>query len=190
MDLCAVTVATEPESQLVEACRAGDRDAFRRLFELYRDKVYSLAMYHFGGDESAARDAAQQAFVKLFTALPSFHGDCAFATWLYRIVWNCCLDQRRGNRAWKALDELPREPRQTGSHEESYARRQLAGAIRTAVHSLKPDLRWPILLRYFDDLSYREIGSILHCSEGTVASRLSRGHRMLAGKLAHLRQRT
>jgi len=181
-----VTDTPESESALIESCRGGDRDALRQIFELYKDKVYSLALYHFEGDRSAAHDASQQAFVKLFSAIRGFRGDCAFATWLYRIVWNCCVDRRRSERAYTALDDLSREPEQAQSLEESYARRQLAGSVQKAVGSLKRDLRWPIMLRYFEDLSYRDIGAIMGCSEGTVASRLNRAHRMLAGKLAHL----
>jgi len=181
-----VTDTPDTESALIESCRGGDREAFRRVFELYGDKVYSLALYHFEGDRGAAHDAAQQAFVKLFSAIRDFRGDCAFATWLYRIVWNCCVDRRRSERAYTAIDDLAREPAGAHSVEEGYARGELAGSVRKAVNSLKRDLRWAILLRYFEELSYRDIGAILRCSEGTVASRLNRAHRMLAGKLAHL----
>lgn len=182
--MCPVTDPTDSESALVEGCRAGDREAFRRLFELYKDKVYSIALYHFEGDASAAGDAAQQAFVKAFSAVRNFRGDSAFSTWLYRIVWNCCVDRRRSDRG---LRQLPNELRDEDSHEDRYAARELASAVQTAIRSLRADLRWPILLRYFENLSYRDIGMIMRCSEGTVASRLNRGHRMLAQKLAHLR---
>jgi len=184
MLLCSVTDTPESESALLEACRAGDRDAFRRMFELYKDKVYSIALYHFEGDHGAAGDATQQAFVKVFSAVRDFRGDSAFATWLYRIVWNCCVDRRRSERAFEPLPDHVCAP---DTHEERYARKELSAAVQTAVRSLRPDLRWPILLRYFEDLSYRDIGAILRCSEGTVASRLNRAHRMLASKLASLR---
>jgi len=182
--VCPVIDTPDSESALVEACRAGDRDAFRRLFELYKDKVYSIALYHFEGDRSAAADAAQQAFVKAFSAVRHFRGNSAFCTWLYRIVWNCCIDRRRSERG---LLQLPDELRDADSHEDRYAEREVANAVQTAIRSLRPDLRWPILLRYFENLSYRDIGKIMRCSEGTVASRLNRGHRMLASKLEHLR---
>lgn len=185
--MCLCTVTDLPESALIDGCRKGDREAFRLLFELHKDKVYSIALYHFGGDRHAAHDAVQQAFVRVFTGLPDFRGDAAFATWLYRIVWNCCVDRRRSERRYAAINELPREPASADSNEEKYARTELAGSVQTAIRSLKPDLRWPILLRYFEGLSYRDIGAVLRCSEGTVASRLNRGHRMLAEKLEHLR---
>src|SRR5260221_34453 len=74
-----------------------------------------------------------------------------------------------------------------GSHEEAFARAQTARSVQEAVSTLPPKLRLAILLRYFDELSYEEIAGALHCSIGTVASRLNRGHRMLAKALASLR---
>jgi RNA polymerase sigma-70 factor (ECF subfamily) len=66
-------------------------------------------------------------------------------------------------------------------------RKELSLRVQAAVSQLKPKLRWPILLRYVEDLSYEEIASVLGCSKGTVASRLNRGHKALARRLHHLR---
>src|ERR1700693_3833171 len=82
------------ERELVEACGRGDRDAFRALFETYRDKVYSVAL-RLAGDEGAAMDIAQDTFLKLFSHIREFRGDSSFETWVYRVVVNSCLDQRR-----------------------------------------------------------------------------------------------
>jgi RNA polymerase sigma-70 factor (ECF subfamily) len=65
--------------------------------------------------------------------------------------------------------------------------REVADRVNSAVAELKPKLRIAILLKYFNDLSYQEIASVLGCSVGTVASRLNRGHRLLARKLSHFR---
>ena len=69
----------------------------------------------------------------------------------------------------------------------SYARRELASQVQSAVASLKPKLRWPVVLKYSQELSYEEIAMVLGCSKGTVASRLNRAHRALAKKLGQLR---
>jgi RNA polymerase sigma-70 factor, ECF subfamily len=174
------------DAVLLERCRQGDRDAFRELFEMYQDRVYSIALHHWQGDADAAREVVQRVFVKLFTAIGRYRGESEFSTWLYRLVVNACLDLRRDGRRQVALDDAPGEPA-CASHEEEFARRELRGSVETAVRSLAEHLRWPILLRYFEDLSYREISAILRCSEGAVASRLHRGHKLLAAKLAHLR---
>jgi RNA polymerase sigma-70 factor (ECF subfamily) len=73
-----------------------------------------------------------------------------------------------------------------GSQEEDYARAQMASSVRAAVSALPPKFRMAVLLRYFEDLSYEQMAEALHCSIGTVASRLSRGHRMLAERLKGL----
>ena len=72
------------------------------------------------------------------------------------------------------------------SPEEDYARAQAATSVREAVSALPPRFRIAVLLRYFDDLSYEDMAKALNCSMGTVASRLSRGHKMLAERLQGL----
>jgi RNA polymerase sigma-70 factor, ECF subfamily len=173
----------------IEACRRGDREAFRALYEAYKDKVYSICLYYFHGDPSAAGDAAQQVFLKLIAGIARFHGESEFSTWLYRLVVNTCTDssrssQARARRAHAA--ELDRFPA-ADSHEDDLARAQQARQVQAALSTLPPKFRLPILLRYFEDLSYEQMASALHCSMGTVASRLNRGHKLLARKLEGLR---
>ncbi len=184
-------VMAEPiiDDHVIEACREGDREAFRLLFETYKDKVFSIAVYSFGGDEAAASDVSQQIFLKLMTAITQFRGDSAFTTWLYRLVVNACVDEQRKRRRFlpfgesvpmsKIEDRRPQEKR--------YARLEVADSVQAAIKELTPKLRMPILLKYVDGLSYEEIATVMGCSKGTVASRLNRGHRSLARKLVHLR---
>ena len=73
------------------------------------------------------------------------------------------------------------------SQEDAYQRRQVAATVRAAISELSPKLRLPILLKYVEGLSYEEIAVALNCSIGTVSSRLNRGHKALAKRLAHLR---
>jgi len=174
--------------RVIKACQEGDRDAFRVLFETYQDRAYSIA-YHFSGDESVARDMTQQVFLKLFGSIGQFRFNSEFSTWLYRLVANVCMDEHRRRRRfipWGSETEIYHlVERSTG---EDYARRRELGAsIRRAITELKPKLRMVILLKYFEELSYEEMAQALGCSPGTIASRLNRGHQMLARKLAHLR---
>ncbi len=71
--------------------------------------------------------------------------------------------------------------------EQGYERRELANSVKVAISQLKPKFRMPVLLKYVEGLSYEEIADVLGCSKGTVASRLNRGHKELARRLAHLR---
>src|ERR1700683_3636663 len=72
----------EISTDIIESCRRGDRDAFRVLYETYKDKVYSIALYFFHGDSAAANDATQQAFLKLMRGIKQFRGASGFFTWL------------------------------------------------------------------------------------------------------------
>ena len=183
------TVNEPIDGQTIAACQRGDRDALRLLFEAYKDRVYSIAVYSMGGDLSAAADVTQQVFVKLMTRISQFRGNSEFSTWLYRLVVNCCLDERRKQRRFVPLAEfdLTKPNRRQISPATTYARRELAGHVQAAIAELKPKLRWPILLKYVQGFSYEEIAAVLGCSTGTVASRLNRGHKALSQRLAHLR---
>jgi RNA polymerase sigma-70 factor (ECF subfamily) len=121
----------------------------------------------------------------LITTIGQFRGDAAFSTWLYRLVVIACLDLARRRTADAAI--AARSPQGpfvgTSSQEEAYARPQLATSVRAAIATLPAKFRIAVLLRYFDDLSYEQMAEALGCSMGTVASRLSRGHKMLAERL-------
>jgi len=177
--------------QVIEACQQGDRDAFQCLFEAYKDKVFSIAVYSSGGDRSLAEDITQQVFLKLFTAIRQFRGDSEFTTWLYRLVVNACLDERRRRRRWLSWGETEttvamNKLSDKKPQERQYARLEVAEAVRVAIEELKPKFRLPILLKYIEGLSYEEIAEVMECSKGTVASRLNRGHSQLAKRLSHL----
>jgi RNA polymerase sigma-70 factor (ECF subfamily) len=180
----------EISAEVLEACRRGDRDAFRALYEVYKDRVYSIAHYFFHADADAAGEVTQQVFLKLMRDLGRFRGDAAFSTWLYRLVVNACVDRSRSRRK-DAVGEDPivlDRMATHASHEEQFARREVSESVQQAIATLPGKLRAAILLRYFEDLSYAEMAAVLNCSIGTVASRLSRGHRLLARKLAPMRE--
>ena len=180
--------------QVIEACQQGDREAFHSLFEAYKDKVFSIACYSSGGDRTVAEDVTQQIFLKLFTAIRQFRGESEFTTWLYRLVVNACLDERRRSRRLLSFDTT-QTTRMTVAmsdvsdrkpQERQYARLEISEAVRKAIAELKPKFRLPILLKYIEGLSYEEIARVMGCSKGTVASRLNRGHSQLAKRLSHL----
>src|SRR6185503_8374722 len=179
----------ETSPEILEACRRGDREAFRTLYETYKDRVYSIAYYFFHADADAASEVTQQVFLKLMRDLGKFRGDATFSTWLYRLVVNACVDRSRSRRKDAVgedpivLDRMATHP----SHEEFFARRETAASVQEAIATLPGKLRAAILLRYFEDLSYADMAAALNCSIGTVASRLSRGHRLLAQRLAPMR---
>jgi len=169
-------------TETIEACRSGDREAFRVLYETYKDRVYSITVHFFHGDRTMASDVTQQVFLKLMTSIRQFRGDAEFSTWLYRLVVNACVDTARSRKQHAADTDSAQlnEFAAPGSQEDDYAQTQMTHSVREAVSALPSKFRIAVLLRYFDDLSYEEMAKALDCSMGTVASRLSRGHKMLA----------
>ena len=175
------------ERELVAACQRGDRDAFRAVFELHKDRVYSIAL-RFTGDPAAAMDVAQDTFLKLFSCIRDFRGQSTLDTFLYRLVVNACLDRRRKDRRLLPLVEewaatlLAKD----ANPSEELLRNELSDRVRSAVEKLAPELRMVIVLRYTEGLAYDEIAEALGCSPGTVASRLNRAHKLLERRLGHL----
>jgi RNA polymerase sigma-70 factor (ECF subfamily) len=177
------------ETELIEGCKRGDPEAFRLLFAAHKDQVYSIA-YRYSGNEAVALDIAQETFLKLFSAIRDFRGDARFDSWLYRLVVNCCIDdRRRGRRLVAAVDGLVDFLRTTSDTAlEDLLRSEVEDNVQAAVARLPEDQRIVIVLRYTEGLSYDQIAQILGCSSGTVASRLNRAHKVLERHLAHLRK--
>jgi RNA polymerase sigma-70 factor, ECF subfamily len=188
MERRAVMAERKVDGQVIRACQEGDREAFRLLFEAYKDRVFSIAVYSLG-DKALADDVTQQIFLKLFTSISQFRGDSEFTTWLYRLVVNACLDERRRVKRFVAWgDTAPmHNPLDKRPQERQYARHEIADAVQGAIGHLKPKFRLPIILKYVEGMSYEEIAEVMHCSKGTVASRLNRGHSELAKRLGYLR---
>jgi RNA polymerase sigma-70 factor, ECF subfamily len=180
-------VLQDTDKQLIEGCRQGDPEAFRALFEKYKDMVYSVAL-RYSGDPAVAQDIAQDTFLKLFSTVGSFRGDSNFEAWLYRMVVNCCFDQKRKTRRLTPLlDEILDVLRTPDvSVLDEVLRSEISTHVRSVIDSLAPDQRMVVVLRYTQGLSYDEIAGILGCASGTIASRLNRAHKVLERRLSRL----
>jgi RNA polymerase sigma-70 factor, ECF subfamily len=175
---------------VIEACRRGDYDAFRALFEAHKDRIYSIAL-RYSGDAATAMDITQETFLKLLASLGDFRGNASFESWLYRVVVNACLDhRRRGRRLMPFLDGLidaVRSPAESILHKLMRAEVELD--VRRVVSRLRPDQRMVVILRYTEGMPYDQIAELMGISTGTVASRLNRAHKVLERRLSHLRVR-
>jgi len=164
-------LAAADDAELVAACAEGAPEAFRELLGRYRRSALALA-YQMLGNAEDAEDVAQEAFVRVFLAIPRFRGQSAFSTWLYRIVTNLCLGTRRRIRftaEWETLG--PKEP----GAQESLSRSVTDGLLARQVLAEMPgELRAILLLREQEGLSYLEISEALALPLGTVRSRLSK----------------
>jgi RNA polymerase sigma-70 factor (ECF subfamily) len=179
------------ERVLIQRCIAGDASAFEPLVEKYRQRVWRLA-YQVLHDREEAWDVAQEAFVRAFHSLPSFRGQSAFYTWLFRITVNVATDRhrQRGAQARAFGPERVTEeewarttPDPGGGPEQQAARKEQRERIRHALDALPPKARTIIMLSDVEGLSYREIAEVLNCPIGTVMSRLHNARKRLKGLL-------
>jgi RNA polymerase sigma-70 factor (ECF subfamily) len=176
------------DTEVIAACRRGDAEAFRVLFETYKDRVYSIAL-RYAGDATAAMDIAQETFLKLLSSIGDFRGEASFETWLFRMVVNRCLDHhRRGRRLMPIMADLFNVVRTSGETVlNELLRTEFEATVQEAVGRLSDEQRIVVVLRYTEELSYEQIAEILGCSTGTVGSRLNRAHKVLERRLSHWR---
>jgi RNA polymerase sigma-70 factor (ECF subfamily) len=185
------------DAALIARCRAGDVAAFEPLVEKYRQRVWRLA-YSTLRDREEAWDVSQEAFIRAFQALPSFRGQSAFYTWLYRIVMNVAADRARSRGAQGrafGTERVPEEdwervlPDQNPGEEApdaAAARREQRAKIMRALDTLSGDHRTIIMLSDLEGLSYREIAETLEIPMGTVMSRLHNARKRLRAALGPL----
>lgn len=179
----------EDEAALVAACRAGDPRARRQLWERLAPRVLAIATHFHGGGASGraiAADVAQEVLVKVFTRMDQYRGDAALMTWVHRMTVNACLDEARSRRRLVPLEAVAEDAAPGADPEAAAEDASREALVRRAVMKLPEKLRIAVLLRHFEDLSYDEMAEALGCSAGTVASRLSRGHALLARELRAL----
>jgi len=195
-----VTPGADPTDQvLVERVQAGDKRAFDLLVLKYQHKVLKLVS-RFVNNPAEAEDVAQEAFLKAYRALPSFRGDSAFYTWLYRIAINTAKNAIVSNRRRPVDFDLDlQDPDQYERHgrlkdEDTPEGMLLTDEIREtvgrAIEGLPEDLRTAIVLRELEGLSYEQIARAMDCPVGTVRSRIFRAREAIDRHLRPLLDET
>ena len=172
------------ELLLISRARGGDREAFGELVEQYRDNVYRLA-YHMCGNAYDADEAAQEAFVAAWRALPNFRGDAKFSTWLYRLTTNAAIDVMRREKRHQTVGdgEMMELADDADSPQEMVERTEQQEAVQKALAILSEEYREVLLLRYMEELDYAEIAEVLQLPSGTVKSRINRAKAALKAAL-------
>ena len=163
------------EILLISRARGGDKEAFGALVEQYRDNVYRLA-YRMCGNAYDADEAAQEAFVAAWRALPNFRGDAKFSTWLYRLTTNAAIDVMRREKRHQTVGdgEMIEVADDADSPQETVERTEQQEAVQKALATLSEEYREVLLLRYMEELDYAEIAEVLQLPSGTVKSRINR----------------
>jgi len=186
----------EVDQQLVERAQQGDKQAFELLVSKYQRKLARL-LSRFIRDATEVEDVTQEAFIKAYRALPTFRGDSAFYTWLYRIGINTAKNYlvAMGRRA-PTTTEIDSEEaegfedgdqlRDLNTPENEMMSRQVAETVNQTLETLPEELRSAITLREIEGLSYDDIANIMNCPIGTVRSRIFRAREAIAAKLRPL----
>jgi RNA polymerase sigma-70 factor (ECF subfamily) len=186
----------EIDQQLVERAQRGDKRAFEMLVAKYQRKLGRL-LSRFIRDSAEVEDVAQEAFIKAYRALPSFRGDSAFYTWLYRIGINTAKNYlvAMGRRAPTTTEFDSEEAesfedgdqlRDVNTPEAELMTKEIANTVNETLQELPEELRMAITLREIEGLSYEDIATIMNCPIGTVRSRIFRARETIAERLRPL----
>ena len=177
----------EQEQGWVEAARAGDRQAFNRLVESYSRPIYNLT-YRMLGNAEEAEDAAQETFLRAYARLGQYDTNHKFSTWLFSIANHHCIDRLRKRRAtYVSIDDNPvleNLADDTPQPESSLLDRERSAEVQRLLALLDPDYRTPLVLHYWENLSYEEIAATLDLSIPAVKSRLFRARQKVAELMA------
>ena len=184
------------DQQLVERAQRGDKRAFELLVEKYQRKLARL-LSRLVRDPGEVEDVTQEAFVKAYRALPSFRGDSAFYTWLYRIgintAKNYLVAMKRRAPTSTEIDAEEAEGYESGEQlrdintpESLLLTKEIATTVNAAIESLPEELRSAIQLRELEGMSYEEIAKLMDCPIGTVRSRIFRAREAIAERLKPL----
>jgi RNA polymerase sigma-70 factor (ECF subfamily) len=186
----------EIDHQLVLRAQRGDKLAFELLVNKYERKLQRL-LSRLVRDPAEVEDVTQEAFIKAYRALPTFRGDSAFYTWLYRIGINTAKNYltAQGRKGPATVDIDPEDAesasenelaRDSSTPEQEMMSRQVAETVNAAMDGLPEELRSAIMLREIEGMSYDEIAAIMNCPIGTVRSRIFRAREAIADQLRPL----
>ena len=181
---------------IVERALTGDAEAFGELVRRWERRIFALT-YGMLGREEDARDATQETFLAAFRNLRGFRGEAKVSSWLHRIAVNQCISRQRRSkvRSESALDD--EQEKQASSFviplSHSPARvaegRQETLAVRRAINSLPVELRQVVVMKEFEELTFREIADALDLPLSTVKSRLYTAMKQLQLRLQKFEDR-
>jgi RNA polymerase sigma-70 factor (ECF subfamily) len=181
---------------IVERALTGDADAFGELVRRWERRIFALT-YGMLGREEDARDATQETFLAAFRNLRGFRGEAKVSSWLHRIAVNQCISrQRRARvRSESALEDDPENSAASFAAPLSHSPAKVAEgrqetlAVRRAINSLPIELRQVVVMKEFEELTFREIADALDLPLSTVKSRLYTALKQLQMRLQKFKSR-
>ena len=175
------------DEELVQECLSGKQEAFEVLVKRYEKQIFSLA-FRLCGNYDEAADLAQDAFIQVYKALPKYDNSRRFFPWLYRVAHNVCINgmQKRPKPAVPIEDLAGVVSREDGADqpEVQYANLEMRQTIYQVMVDLPEQFREAVILRYVEELSYKEIATRLDLPVSTIETRLYRGRQLLQEKLS------
>lgn len=185
-----MNTATSDE-QIVERALTGDGEAFGEIVRRWERRIFALT-YGMLGREEDARDATQETFLAAFRNLRGFRGEAQVSSWLHRIAVNQCITRQRRAKVRKEAaleDEQEKNAASFSAPIEFSPRHVVEGrehilAVRRAVSSLPVELRQVVVMKEFEELTFREIADALDLPLSTVKSRLYTALKQLEMRLA------
>ncbi|WP_312114744.1 RNA polymerase sigma factor [Brevibacillus reuszeri] len=168
----------QDDTELVRLALEEDHQAYARLVDKYKGKIFSF-LYRMLGQPEDAQDMAQEIFTKAYFQLHKFRTDSNFSAWLYRMAANHCLDElRRQKRSIQTTDE-EMELIDAETPEDALLQKEQKQVLLRQVMGLEEEYRSVVVLRYIDQLSYREISEAMAIPMTTVQMRLHRARKKL-----------
>jgi RNA polymerase sigma-70 factor, ECF subfamily len=178
------------DEQIVERALTGDAEAFGEIVLRWERRIFALSFGMLGREEDA-RDATQETFLAAFRNLRAFRGEAKVSSWLHRIAVNQCITRQRRARV-RNESAIETEEEKSAAHFSSPIKysplrvvegRERTAAVRRAVNSLPADLRQVIVMKEFEELTFKEIAEALDLPLSTVKSRLYTALRQLQMRL-------
>lgn len=180
------------DSEAVRACLSGDRNSFRYIVERYKFRAFNSALM-FTGNREDALDLSQEAFARAYRALKRFDPERSFYTWYYQILKNLCINHLHSKRRRRhvSLDDADHHYLQPAVHgsespDEMMEKTERNALLWEAINQLDEADREIILMKEFQDFSYKEIAESLNIPIGTVMSRLYYARKRLVKRLGTL----
>ena len=165
------------DEHLMSAAGKGDARAFDEIVRRHQQSAWNFA-YRFLGNVEEARDAVQEAFLRIWDAAPRYRPTAQFRTYLFRIVSRLCLDSIRRKRP-VCMIELPDPPDPAPSAAENLLMKEQAEAVRRALMQLPATQRLAIIMKYYENCGCREIAEALVITEKAAERLLSRGRKRM-----------
>lgn len=174
-----IPTQTMSEAELIELCVNGDSQAQRRLYDKYKRAMYTIA-YRMTGDHESAQDILQDAFVKVFRALPRFRQQSTLGAWIKTIVVRTALTAIKREKTFEPIDYRSEEKTIDWSH------RLDAEYLEKAIYSLSEGYRAVFVLIEVEGYSHKEVAEMLGVSVGTSKSQLFYAKRKLREIITNL----